>query len=69
MTTVYTDSSAEPQGLAFSSGQILYANGGTANPAMGSVDPTTGTPTLVSNDFTVGTSDLFGVAVGRNGTI
>lgn len=69
VTTVYTDSSAEPQGLAFSSGQILYANGGTANPAIYSVDPTTGTPTLVSNDFTVGTSDLFGVAVGSNGTI
>ena len=69
VTTVYTDSSAEPQGLAFGSGQILYANGGTANPAIYSVDPTTGMPTLVSNDFTVGTSDLFGVAVGGNGTI
>jgi len=73
VTTVYTNSTspplAEPQGLTLNSGQILYANGGTANPAIYSVNPTTGVPTLVSNNFTVGTSDLFGVAVGGNGTI
>ncbi len=76
VTTVYTNSTtqplAEPQGLAFSSGQVLYANGGTANPAVYSVNPTgppTQTATLVSNNFIVGTSDLFGLAVGGNGTI
>jgi len=72
VTTVYTNSSAEPQGLALNAGQILYANGGTANPAVYSVNPAgppTQTPTLVSNNFTVGSSDLFGLAVGGNGTI
>ncbi len=66
---VYTDSSKFPQGLALNAGQMLYANGGAANPAVYSVNPTTGVATLVSNDFTVGTSDLFGGAVGGNGTI
>ena len=72
VTTVYTNTSSEPQGLAPSSGMILFANGGTANPALYEVDPTQGpnqTATLVSNDFTVGTSDLFGVALNSNGTI
>jgi large repetitive protein len=69
VTTVFTNTTAEPQGLAFSSGQVLYANGGTANPAVFSVNPGTGIATLVSNDFTVGSSDLFGLAVGSNGTI
>jgi sugar lactone lactonase YvrE len=69
VTTVYTNASAEPQGLALNTGQILYANGGTANPAIYSVNPTTGVATLVSNNFIVGSSDLFGVAVGGNGTI
>ncbi len=69
VTTVYTNTSAEPQGLALHAGQVLYANGGTANPAVFSVNPMTGAATLVSNNFTVGTSDLFGLAVGGNGTI
>jgi sugar lactone lactonase YvrE len=72
VTTVYTNSSLFPQGLAFSSGHILFANGGTANPALYQVDPAGAanqTAALVSNDFTVGTSDLFGVAVSGNGTI
>jgi len=70
VTTVYTNSSAEPQGLALNAGQVLYANGGTANPAVYSVNPTTGVATLVSkNNFTVGSSHLFGLAVGGNGTI
>jgi large repetitive protein len=69
VSTIYSNTSAEPQGLAFSSGQVLYANGGTANPAVYSVNPGTSVATLVSNDFTVGSSDLFGLAVGSNGTI
>jgi hypothetical protein len=71
VTTVYSNTSlpAEPQGLALSSGQILFANGGTANPAVYSVNPATMMATLVSNSFTVGTSDLFGLAVGGKGTI
>jgi sugar lactone lactonase YvrE len=72
VSTVYTNSSAEPQGLALSSGQILYANGGTANPGVYSINPAgppTQSATLVSNDFTSGVSDLFGLAVGGNGTI
>jgi hypothetical protein len=68
VSTAYTNSSAAPQGLALNSGQILYANGGTANPAVFSVDPTTHVATLVSNDFPGGAADLFGLAVG-NGTI
>jgi sugar lactone lactonase YvrE len=67
VTTAYTNSSAEPQGLALSSGQILYANGG-ANAAVFSVDPVTHMSTLVSNSFPSG-ADLFGLAVGSNGTI
>jgi sugar lactone lactonase YvrE len=69
VTTVYSNSSLVPQGLTWSAGQILFANGGTANPAVYSVNPTTGVATLVSNNFTVGQSDLFGLAVGANGTI
>jgi len=69
VSPVYTDSSKFPQGLALNAGQILFANGGTANPAVYSVNPTTGMATLVSNDFTAGSSDLFGLAVGGNGTI
>jgi PEP-CTERM motif len=69
VTTAFANSTANPQGLALSSGQILFANGGTANPAVFSVDPTTHLSTLVSNNFIVGSSDLFGVAVGGNGTI
>ena len=69
VTTVYTNASAEPQGLALNAGHVLYANGGTANPAVYSVNPSTGVATLVSNNFTVGSSDLFGLAVGGNGTI
>ena len=71
VTPVYTNTTlpAEPQGLALNAGQILFANGGTANPAVYSVNPTTGVATLVSNNFTIGTSDLFGLAVGGNGTI
>src|SRR5208337_5137839 len=68
VTTVYTNSSAEPQGLALNAGQVLYANGGTANPAVYSVNPSTGVATLVSSNFSAG-SDLFGLAVGGNGTI
>src|SRR5208337_2508421 len=67
VTTVYTNSSAEPQGLALNAGQVLYANGGN-KPAVFSVNPMTGAATLVSNNFTAG-SDLFGLAVGGNGTI
>ncbi len=72
VTSVYANSSQFPQGLALSSGQVLFANGGTANPAVYSVNPSgppTQTPTLVSNNFTVGTSDLFGLAVAASGTI
>jgi hypothetical protein len=69
VTSVFTNSSAEPQGLAWNSGQVLYANGGTANPAVFSVNPTSGIATLVSNNFTVGSSDIFGLAVGGTGTI
>ncbi len=75
VSTVYSDQStlAVPQGLAWNAGKILYANGGTANPAVYSVDPTSPTnqtPTLVSKDFTPNsTDDLFGLAVGGNGTI
>ena len=69
VTTVFANSTANPQGLGLSSGQILFANGGTANPSVFSVNPTTNIATLVSNNFTAGASDLFGVAVGANGTI
>jgi len=70
VTTVFTNTSAVPQGLALKAGQVLYANGGTANPAVYSVNPSTGVATLVSkNNFTVGSTDLFGLAVGGNGTI
>ncbi len=69
VTTVYANSSANPQGLAMTAGQILFANGGTANPSVFSVNPATNAATLVSNNFTVGASDLFGVAAGGNGTI
>ncbi len=69
VTPVYNNSSQFPQGLAWNSGQILFANGGTANSAVYSVNATTGMATLVSDDFTVGSSDLFGLAVGGNGTI
>jgi sugar lactone lactonase YvrE len=68
VSTVYSNSSLFPQGLAFDSGNILFANGGF-NPAIYEVDPTTQSATLVSNDFTPGSSDLFGVAVGGTGTI
>jgi len=72
VTTVYSNTTlpAEPQGLAWNAGKILFANGGTANPAIYSVDPTTHVATPVSTDFTPNSSDdLFGLAVGGNGTI
>ncbi len=72
VTTVYSNTTlpAEPQGLALKAGQILFANGGTASPAVYSVDPTTQMATIVSKDFTPNSSDdLFGLAVGGNGTI
>ncbi len=77
MTTVYSTTlgmpGAEPQGLVLDSGKLLFANGGPANPAIYSVNPSgpaTQTPTLVSGDFTPNsTDDLFGLAVGAGGTI
>ena len=71
VTSVYSNTTlpAEPQGLAWNSGQVLFANGGGANPSIYSVNPTTMNGTLVSSNFPMGVADLFGLAVGGSGTI
>ncbi len=71
--TPLTTAVTAPQGLAFgANGQLLAINGSPSNPTIHSIDPTTGTTTVLSSN-TVGTGPAFdvlrGITVAPDGTI
>lgn len=62
-----------PQGLAFGAGDLLAVNGNPSNPAIWSIDPTSGNATTLSDNNGFGNGPAFnvlrGILVAPGGTI